>query len=69
MTKSARPPSPRRILEISEGFSIHRSRADAESFAGILAGSVAGYTRLDELLAPRLPTTYLRIPDWRSEPG
>lgn len=65
MTISVRPPHAARVRELAAQFGMSMSDEDARSFAGIMAGTVAGYARLDELAAPSLPTRYPRTPGWR----
>ncbi len=43
---SVRAPSAERIREIAEGFGIALTDADAQSFAGIMAGPLASYQRV-----------------------
>jgi len=38
---------------------------DAASFRGLMAGSIASYARLDELVEPKLPVKYPRDPGYR----
>jgi len=58
-------PSPKQILDIAFDFNLHLSEADARSFAGLIAGTVPSYNRLDELAEPSLPVKYPRTPGHR----
>ena len=55
-------PSPEQILDIAIDFGLDLSQEDARSFAGLIAGSVPSYNRLDELAEPSLPVKYPRTP-------
>ena len=61
-------PSPEQILDIAIDFGLDLSPADARSFAGLIAGSVPSYNRLDELAEPSLPVKYPRTPGHRPAP-
>ena len=58
-------PSPEQILDIAIDFGLDLSQEDARSFAGLIAGSVPSYNRLDELAEPSLPVKYPRTPGHR----
>ena len=45
-------PKPEQILDIALDFDLDLSEEDARSFAGLIAGSVPSYNRLDELAEP-----------------
>ena len=60
-------PSPERILDIAIDFGLDLSDEDARSFAGLIAGSVPSYNRLDELAEPSLPVKY-HTPGYRPAP-
>jgi amidase len=61
-------PSPEQILDIALDFGLDLSQEDARSFAGLIAGSVPSYNRLDELAEPSLPVKYPRTPGHRPAP-
>jgi amidase len=61
-------PNPEQILDIAIDFGLDLSQEDARSFAGLLAGSVTSYDRLDELAEPSLPVKYPRTPGYRPRP-
>ena len=60
-----RPPTVEQILEIAGSFGMKLSSRDAESFRGLMAGSIASYDRLDELPEPKLPVKYPRAAGYR----
>ena len=61
-------PKPEQILDIALDFGLDLSEEDARSFAGLIAGSVPSYNRLDELAEPSLPVKYPRTPGRRPAP-
>jgi amidase len=61
-------PKPEQILDIALDFDLDLSEEDARSFAGLIAGSVPSYNRLDELVEPSLPVKYPRTPGRRPAP-
>jgi amidase len=61
-------PKPEQILDIALDFDLDLSEEDARSFAGLIAGSVPSYNRLDELAEPSLPVKYPRTPGRRPAP-
>jgi amidase len=63
-----RLPSPDQLLEIAASFGMKLDAKDAESFRGLMAGSIASYNRLDELPEPKLPVKYPRTPGYRPGP-
>jgi len=64
-----RLPSPDQLLEIAASFGMRLDLKDAESFRGLMAGSIASYNRLDQLPEPKLPVKYPRTPGYRPGPG
>ena len=68
MTISVRTPTIEQILNIAAGFGMALDRADAESFRGIMAGTLASYARVDELIEPKLPVKYPRAAGYRPPP-
>jgi amidase len=68
MVVSVRAPSAEQVSALAEEFGISMTNGDAASFAGIMAATVASYARLDEMVAPSLPTRYPRRPGWRPSP-
>jgi amidase len=61
-------PKPEQILDIASDFGLELSEADAHSFAGLIAGSVPSYNRLDELPEPSPPVKYPRTSGRRPAP-
>lgn len=62
MSLALRLPTAGEILEMATDFGLHLTEADALSFRGLMAGSMASYARLDELPEPKLPVRYPRTP-------
>jgi amidase len=65
MTTQPRLPATFEIQEIARGFGMTLTEADAASFRGLMAGSMASYARLDEMTEPKLPVKYPRLPGYR----
>ena len=61
MTTPPRLPTSAEVLELARGFGMTLTEADAASFRGLMAGSMASYARLDELAEPKLPVKYSRV--------
>jgi amidase len=53
MTTAPRLPTAAEIQELARGFGMTLTEADAGSFRGLMAGSMASYARLDELAEPK----------------
>jgi amidase len=68
MTTAPRLPTSAEVLEMARGFGMTLTEADAVSFRGLMAGSMASYARLDELAEPKLPVKYPRVPGYRPAP-
>ena len=60
-----RLPTVVQVLEIAKSFGMTLTEEDAASFRGLMAGSIASYARLDELVEPKLPVKYPRDPGYR----
>ena len=60
-----RLPTVVQVLEIARSFGMTLTEEDAASFRGLMAGSIASYARLDELVEPKLPVKYPRDPGYR----
>jgi amidase len=60
-----RLPTVAQVLEIAKSFGMTLTEEDAASFRGLMAGSIASYARLDELVEPKLPVRYPRDPGYR----
>ncbi|MGD9537547.1 MAG: amidase [Alphaproteobacteria bacterium] len=65
---TVRTPSVEEILDIADSFGLTLSLDDAESFRGLMAGTVAAYSRMDDLPDPKLPVKYPRDPGYRPRP-
>ncbi|MGH6942727.1 MAG: amidase [Geminicoccaceae bacterium] len=64
-----RLPTIAQILDIADDYGLNLTEQDAVSFRGLMAGPVASYRRLDELVEPRPPVRYPRTPGYRPGPG
>ena len=62
-------PKPEQVLDIATDFGLELSDDDARSFAGLIAGSVPSYNRLDELPEPSPAVKYPRTSGRRPAPG
>lgn len=60
-----RPPTTSQIRDIAQEFNLALTDDDAASFAGIIAGALDVYSRLDRLPEPKLPVNYPRSPGRR----
>ncbi len=60
-----RLPTVAQVLELAKSFDMTLTEEDAASFRGLMAGSIASYARLDELVEPKLPVKYPRDPGYR----
>ena len=69
MTISVKTPTTDQLLAIAGSFGMHLTAADAASFQKIMAGPLASYARLDELVEPTLPVKYPRTPGYRPGAG
>ncbi|HUL08557.1 MAG TPA: amidase family protein, partial [Candidatus Acidoferrum sp.] len=67
MTISARTPTVEQLLDIADSFGLHLTIDDAKSFQGIMAGTMASYARVDELVEPRPPVKYPRDSGYRPD--
>ena len=67
MTISARTPTVEQILDIADSFGLHLTVDDAKSFRGIMAGTMASYARVDELVEPRPAVKYPRDSGYRPD--
>jgi amidase len=68
MTTAPRLPTVDEVQAIAKSFGMTLTETDAASFRGLMAGSMASYARLDELVEPKLPVKYPRRPGQRPEP-
>ena len=65
---TVRTPTIEEVLDIAEGYGMTITVEDAESFRGLMAGTIASYHRLDDLDEPKLPVKYPRSPGYRPPP-
>src|SRR5215510_10404079 len=65
MSLPPRLPTVSQVLELAKTFGMTLTEADAASFCSLMAGSIASYARLDELVEPKLPVKYPRDPGYR----
>ena len=65
---TVRTPTIEEVLDIAEGYGMTITVEDAESFQGLMAGTIASYHRLDDLDEPKLPVKYPRSPGYRPPP-
>ena len=56
------------LARVAADLSLSMTAQDLESFRGLMANSVASYSRLDELTEPTLPVRYPRTPGVRPQP-
>ena len=65
---TVRTPTIEEVLDIAEGYGMTITVEDAESFRGLMEGTIASYHRLDDLDEPKLPVKYPRSPGYRPPP-
>ncbi|MDE0389329.1 MAG: amidase family protein, partial [Rhodospirillales bacterium] len=65
---TVRTPTIEEVLDIAEGYGMTITVEDAESYRGLMAGTIASYHRLDDLDEPKLPVKYPRSPGYRPPP-
>lgn len=65
---TVRTPTVEEVLDIADGYGMTLTVRDAESFRGLMAGTIASYHRLDDLAEPKLPVKYPRSPGYRPPP-
>ncbi len=65
---TVRTPTVEEVLDIAEGYGMTITVEDAESYRGLMAGTIASYHRLDDLDEPKLPVKYPRTPGYRPPP-
>ena len=61
-------PSSKQVQELAGSFGMRLTDGDAESYAALMAATLASYDRLDELSEPKLPVKYARTPGHRPTP-
>jgi len=62
-----KPPTAEELEHIALAFGLDLTPEDIASFQGLMAGPLASYQRLHELVEPRLPVKYPRTPGYRPE--
>ncbi|MBJ26112.1 MAG: Asp-tRNA(Asn)/Glu-tRNA(Gln) amidotransferase GatCAB subunit A [Alphaproteobacteria bacterium] len=65
---TVRTPTIDEVLDIADDFGLNLSIEDAESYQGLMAGTVASYDRLDDLAEPKLEVKYPRTTGYRPPP-
>lgn len=68
MTVSVRTPTVGQILDLAGSFGMHLSEEDADSFRGIMAGTLTSYARVDEMVEPKPAVRYPRQSGYRPGP-
>jgi amidase len=63
-----RLPTATEVIEIAAQFGMPLTEADADSFRGLMAGSMDSYAPLDELAEPKLIVKYPLLPGYRPSP-
>jgi amidase len=61
-------PTTEDLARVAADLSLSLTAQDLESFRGLMANSIASYSRLDELTEPTLPVKYPRTPGVRPQP-
>ena len=62
---NVRTPRAEEVATIAKELGFSFSEEDVQSFTALLAGPIASYNRLDELVEPKLPVKYSRMPGHR----
>ena len=57
------------IALIAQQFGLSLSDDDLLSFQGLMAGPIASYERIDDIVEPKPPVMYPRAGVWRPEPA
>jgi len=65
---AVKAPSIDDLAHIAENLSFSLQTEDLESFRGLMASSIASYSRLDELTEPTIPVKYPRTSGFRPQP-
>jgi amidase len=65
MALPLRLPTVDQVLALADAFGMSLTEDDAGSFRELMAGSIASYARLEELVEPKLPVKYPRDPGYR----
>ena len=62
---TVRTPTIEELLDIADAFGMSISVEEAESYQGMMAGTIQSYHRIDDLVEPKLPVKYPRTPGRR----
>ena len=62
---TVRTPTIEEVLDIADAFGMSISVEEAESYQGMMAGTIQSYHRIDDLVEPKLPVKYPRSPGRR----
>ncbi len=62
---TVRTPTIEEVLDIADSYGLSISIDEAESYQGLMAGVIQSYHRLDDLVEPKLPVKYPRMPGYR----
>ena len=65
---TVRTPTIEELLDIADAFGMSISVEEAESYRGMMAGTIQSYHRIDDLVEPKLPVKYPRTPGRRPTP-
>ncbi|MFP6778627.1 MAG: amidase [Alphaproteobacteria bacterium] len=65
---TVRTPTIEELLDIADAFGMSISVEEAESYQGMMAGTIQSYHRIDDLVEPKLPVKYPRTPGRRPTP-
>ena len=65
---TVRTPTIEEVLDIADDFGLNLSLEDAESYQGLMSGTIESYDRLDDLSEPKLPVKYPRTTGYRPPP-
>ena len=69
LTMKIKTPTLEDIARLAQQFGLTLSAADLESFQGLMAGPLASYERIDDLVERKPPVLYPRAGAWRPEPA
>ena len=64
---TVRTPTIEEILDIADSYGMSLSIDDAESYQGMMAGTIQSYHKLDDLVEPKLPVKHPRLPGQRPD--
>lgn len=68
MFPTVRTPTIEEVLDLADNFGMDISEEDAESYQGLMAGTIASYAELDRMDEPKLPVKYSRSAGYRPSP-